>query len=261
MKKQIFWSTWTCLFLVSFIAQLLGVLTKLSPTENLFADLRTLCGIHNIGDVLSNLSFMVVGFYAIAHLIKNDSRDINMWLIALGSLAVGLGSAYYHANPSNNRLLWDRLPMSIVFSGIFMYSVNALDLIKKVNYKVASLAYLLFSVSTVLIWYVGFKTHINLIAPYVFLQFGGMVLIITLSVMALFEKKIQLAKTLFAIIFCYAIAKVFEHFDFQIFTMLNHLISGHSIKHLVSALAIFIWFKMLKKQTFVWNTNFHLKYN
>jgi hypothetical protein len=260
MKKHIFWSTWSVLFLTTFAAQLLGILNKFSPTENLFADLRVLCGVHNFGDVISNISFVLVGLYAMAHLIRSDSKDFNMWLIAIGSIMVGLGSAYYHNNPNNETLVWDRLPMSIVFSGIFMYSINSLRLIEKRNYPLASLAYLVFSIATVLIWELGTKIHINLITPYVFLQFGGMVLIIVLAIMAFLEKKNQLSKTLFTIIACYALAKLFEHFDFQVFTALNHIISGHSIKHIISALAILMWFKMLKKETFTWKTNFNLTY-
>ena len=33
----------------------------------------------------------------------------------IGVALVSAGSAYYHWAPSNNRLLWDRLPMSIAF--------------------------------------------------------------------------------------------------------------------------------------------------
>lgn len=245
MKKHIFWSTWSLLFLATFAAQLFGILNKFSPSENLFADLRVLCGVHNFGDVISNISFVLVGLYAITYLVRNDNKDFNMWLIAIGSIMVGLGSAYYHNNPNNATLVWDRLPMSIVFSGIFMYSINTLHLIEKRNYQLASLAYLVFSIATVLIWKLGTKINLNLITPYVFLQFGGMVLIIVLAIMAFFEKKAQLSKTLFVIIVCYAVAKVFEHFDFQVFTALNHTISGHSIKHLFSALAIILWFKLL----------------
>ena len=255
MKKTIFWYIWSSLFVASFLLRLFGVF-KLAPAENLFADTRSLCGVHHFGDVLSNMSFILVGIYGIYSLIKNDNNDINMWLIALGSMLVGLGSSYYHLNPNNNTLLWDRLPMSIVFSGIFMYAMAELDLVKKINYIPASIAYLVFSMATVITWYIGTKIHHDLIAPYVFLQFGGMILIIILALMAFFESKNKLAKTLISIIACYALAKVFEHFDFQIFTALNHIISGHSIKHIVSAFAIWLWFNFLQKNLFNWKTNF-----
>jgi hypothetical protein len=44
------------------------------------------------------------------------------WPFAPFFAGVGLtafGSAYYHLEPTNDRLLWDRLPMTVAFMGLF----------------------------------------------------------------------------------------------------------------------------------------------
>ena len=45
----------------------------------------------------------------------------------------------------------------------------------------------------------------------------------------------------------YTTAKVFEHLDDEMFTLLGHTISGHSLKHLFAAMAALMALPMLKK--------------
>ena len=46
----------------------------------------------------------------------------------------------------------------------------------------------------------------------------------------------------------YAVAKVFEHFDAAIWEVAQHLVSGHSLKHLVSGLGIYFLVLYLRKR-------------
>jgi hypothetical protein len=68
----------------------------------------------------------VIGLLGIAFLIRPgsakssryflDSRERWPYFIAfVGLLLTAFGSSYYHLVPSNARLVWDRLPMTIVF--------------------------------------------------------------------------------------------------------------------------------------------------
>jgi hypothetical protein len=45
---------------------------------------------------------------------------------------------------------------------------------------------------------------------------------------------------------CYLLAKVAEFYDPEIFTLTSHALSGHSLKHLLSALAGYYVFRMLQ---------------
>lgn len=238
-----FWLLWIALFITSLIVQQAG-LFHLSASYHLFADDRNICGMHYGINILSNLSFMMVGCYFACRYYANDTKDVNLWIIAIGAMLVCLGSSYYHYAPDNYRLLWDRLPMSVVFSGITMYCVNRLNLMPFIKNKgTMAIKYLLFSISCVVLWYVGTIYNINLIEPYVFLQFGGLILLIYMGFIAYKTQDTVLVHKVIGIVGLYIIAKLFEHFDSQVFSLTHFIVSGHSIKHIVSALALYAWLK------------------
>ena len=45
-------------------------------------------------------------------------------ILFLAVALVGLGSTYYHLDPSNGTLLWDRLPMSIAFMAFLATAIT-----------------------------------------------------------------------------------------------------------------------------------------
>src|SRR5207248_1045295 len=79
--------------------------------------------IPNFGDVVSNLPFAVVGIWGLWFVLApgNRARFIDLrerWPYAVGFFGLFLtafGSSYYHWAPDNARLVWDRLPMTLVF--------------------------------------------------------------------------------------------------------------------------------------------------
>ena len=81
---------------------------------HLFADNRTLMAIPNFLDVASNLPFLIVGVLGLRYLRREESGDHGLpWsAFFLGVSLVSIGSAYYHWNPTNQSLVWDRLPMT-----------------------------------------------------------------------------------------------------------------------------------------------------
>ena len=110
---------------VGTVALLLPRIPQPSSYHN-FADQRAWLGIPNFGDVASNLTFAVVGIWGLIFLLRLPARDLHnhfidsreRWpymLVFLGVLLTALGSSYYHVAPDNARLVWDRLPMTVVF--------------------------------------------------------------------------------------------------------------------------------------------------
>jgi hypothetical protein len=89
-----------------------------------FADHRSYMGIPNLGDVVSNLPFAVIGLSGVTFLLSSasatrfvDSRERWPYLIAFaGIFLTASGSAYYHFDPNNARLVWDRLPIMVAFT-------------------------------------------------------------------------------------------------------------------------------------------------
>lgn len=243
-----FWFLWLFLLISSIILQQVGVF-HLSEEYHSFADHRELLGVHSFWNVVSNISFIGIGFYMFYKYRNNKENNINLWITVIGSILVFLGSSYYHYSPDNNALLWDRLPMALVFSGIFMYSVIKLNLLNFVSLKNKfSIGYGIFSILCVVLWYIGTIIDVNLIGAYVFLQFGGMVLLGLMAHIAHRRNEKILYNKIISLLFIYVVAKLFEHYDQQIFTVTYEIISGHSIKHLVSALALYVWLKPKKNE-------------
>jgi len=114
--------------LIALLALSLAGLLLVDPIPqnlayHLFADSRSFLGIPNFNDVVSNAGFALVGALGILAIIgvkrhpifvqREDARPYVIFFV--GVALVSLGSGYYHWAPSNERLLWDRLPMSVAF--------------------------------------------------------------------------------------------------------------------------------------------------
>ena len=173
---------------------------KQDEAYHAFADQRCLCCVPNCMDVLSNAGFLGVGIY---RSIYGDG----LTLFNAGIIATAFGSAYYHWYPTTARLVWDRLPMTVAFSGVFSNSL-------RISQPEALVAGLL----SVIHWH-AYED----LGPYVVFQYGG--------VLATAYHQPGLAVAL------YICAKLCERFDVLIFSKTNYLISGHTCKHLLAALA------------------------
>src|SRR5882724_2916305 len=114
------------LAIVLGIAALLAPRTDLPPSYHHFADQRVWLSIPHFSDVASNIAFLIAGLWGLAFLSRKsslaqfiDARE--RWpyaFVFLGLVLTAFGSAYYHLAPDNARLVWDRLPMTIVFMSL-----------------------------------------------------------------------------------------------------------------------------------------------
>ena len=120
------------LLAATVVAGVVGTLVVLppvrqDPTYHRFADQRTWAGIPHAGDVLSNLSFVIVALLGLAALFMYARRDhgtARIWTTPytaffIGIALIGAGSSYYHWAPDNAALVWDRLPMTLTFMSLF----------------------------------------------------------------------------------------------------------------------------------------------
>src|SRR6185295_4947897 len=94
------------------------------PAYHRFADARTMFGIPNFLNVASNLPFLVAGALGVCQVFSKSSTFLAPWvrwpwLALTGSIVLtGLGSPYYHWDPTDATLFWDRLPMAIGFGAV-----------------------------------------------------------------------------------------------------------------------------------------------
>src|SRR5215471_21775390 len=101
------------------IAISLGGLLLLPPIQqdqsyHQFADQRTVFGIPNFWNVISNLPFLAVGAAGLRR-FRHDAATV---IFFLGGFLTGIGSSYYHWDPHDGTLFWDRLPMTLSFAAI-----------------------------------------------------------------------------------------------------------------------------------------------
>jgi hypothetical protein len=117
--------TRSVLVFLGLAAASLAALLLLPPitqdqTYHHFADERTLLGIPNFWNVVSNLPFIAVGAVG----LRQFYRDPATLALFLGVFLTGFGSAYYHWNPNNDTLFWDRLLMTLCFMAILSVVVE-----------------------------------------------------------------------------------------------------------------------------------------
>jgi hypothetical protein len=115
------------LVFLGLIAASLAALLLLPPIlqdqrYHRFADERTLLGVQNFWNVVSNLPFIVVGAVG----LRQFYRDPATLALFLGVFLTGFGSSYYHWNPNDDTLFWDRLPMTLCFMAILTVVVAGL---------------------------------------------------------------------------------------------------------------------------------------
>ncbi|HEX8546868.1 MAG TPA: ceramidase domain-containing protein [Cytophagaceae bacterium] len=200
-----------------------------------FADSRTVLGIPNFFNVISNLPFVLIGFWGLYKLYGSSSNlflKIAYFIFCLGIIFTGVGSAYYHWAPSSESLVWDRLPMTIAFMSFFSIMISPY-FGKKREYLVL-IVLLVSGFLSVFYWYLGDSGGEGDLRPYIFVQYYPLVIVIISLLMlpsSLFPKRL-----LAIAFFFYMLAKVFEITDYQLYDLSNY-ISGHTLKHLAAGVA------------------------
>ena len=218
----------------------LAVLAALLPATGLpagyhdFADQRTLLGLPHALDVLSNLPFAVMGAWGLWWLrrvpldrLGTAQRGLAV-LFFVGLMATAFCSSGYHLDPHDAGLCIDRVGMSLAFAGLL--GLAAADRISaRAGVALAALVAVAAPATALVAWLGGNMT------PWAVLQGGGLVLLAALALRR--PQPRALGFSIIGVIAFYAVAKALELADAPVFALTQQLISGHSAKHLVAALA------------------------
>ena len=214
------------------------------PAYHHFTDSRTIFGIPNFANVISNFLFMVVGVQGLLVLSKSSaSRRMSLIYAILfsGIFLTGLGSGHYHWHPDNDRLVYDRLPMTMVFM-----SLLAATIAEKINEKAG--AYFLFpllaiGIFSVIWWHYTEGKGQGDLRLYGLVQFYPMILIPLILLLFTETTANKADLQLIWVVIWYGVAKLCEIFDKPIFSALG-FISGHPIKHIAAAIATLYLIKL-----------------
>jgi hypothetical protein len=219
--------------LAALIAWALTSRIAQNPAYHGFADQRSWLGIPHAANVLSNLAFLAIGVVGVARLASpararlGRATETALWSIALGFVATSIGSAWYHLEPNNATLVWDRLPMTLIFAGLLSAA-----LAQRISEKLGAvgLAVLVpLGIASVLYWRVTGDLSL-----YVTLQFGGIVALVALLVLT---PRNGDPFGWWWILAWYGLAKIAEAGDEIIWNATGELVAGHALKHLLAAVA------------------------
>jgi hypothetical protein len=193
-----------------------------------FADSRSALGIPNFGDVASNLIFVIAGLAGLwVCFIKHPGKLRNSWIVMFAGIAsVGVASAYYHWDPTDQTLVWDRATLTIGFMGLF---VAILGEYIDTRLQVLLIPAILLGAASVMYW--RFFDDLRL---YYWVQ--AVPLLVLVLLMLLYPAKYSHQWLLLAAGVWYGSAKLAELGDKAVFAATQGVISGHTIKHLLAGI-------------------------
>jgi predicted membrane channel-forming protein YqfA (hemolysin III family) len=214
-----------------------------------FVDTRGAFGIPNFGDVVSNVGFLIAGVVCLyvslrkATVFEYGWERIAYVVFAIGMLLTALGSSYYHLAPDNERLVWDRLPMTIAFMSLIASQITERVHGRAGAWLLAPL--LLVGAASVFYWRATERAGAGNVMPYGVLQ--GYSVVILLLLAAFYRSRYTRANDIYWVFAWYVIAKLLEQFDGFVFG-LGHVVSGHTLKHLAAGVAGLVASRMLLRR-------------
>jgi hypothetical protein len=207
---------------VSLAALLLVPPIPQSQIYHGFADRQTLLGIPNFWNVASNLPFILVGVLGLLN--ANVRRELSATVFFVGVFLTGFSSSYYHWQPNDWGLFWDRMPMSVAFMAILANVIE--ERIDERAGKLLLWPLVALGVVSLLIWLTTDDLRL-----YGWVQFFPCVVLPVIFLV--FPPKYTGTNYWFVAAGFYFLAKLLEHFDAVIDAAIGF--SGHPLKHVAAA--------------------------
>jgi hypothetical protein len=226
MTTRFWWSICFALTVIAFFVFVPAI--PQDQTFHAFADTRTILGIPNFWNVVSNLLFGIVGVFGLRRFPGIADR-----VLFLGVLLTAFGSSYYHWAPADARLVWDRLPMTVIFMAFVACAATASGSGER-GYREVSpwlLSVLVALGTSSVLWW----SATGDLRPYAVVKFGPILYLLP----SLFSSKQR--KYLWSVIGLFGVAQVLELADVRIYS--GFMLSGHTLKHLVAGLATVVIYR------------------
>lgn len=211
-----------------------------------FADGRMMWGVPNGINVLTNIPMVIVAIICLWLTFSRRSdvpKDIyiSVAVFFLGLFLTAFGSGYYHWSPDDASLVWDRLPMTILF-GSLTYLLMAAFCLKDRDVLMLVL-FVAVAMGSLLYHYFTKMVGLEDLRLYLFVQLAPL-LLVPLTVL-LYAGNAKRKAYLVALFVLYCLAKACELYDELIFGFLGF--AGHGLKHLCAAAAsILVYFAFIR---------------
>ncbi len=207
------------------------------------ADRRACLGLSNCLDTASNALFVLAGAAGLFFLRSESGRRAFIdpraarpyWLFFFATALIGFGSGYYHLAPGNERLLWDRLAIMLAFMAWFA-AILSERVGPRAGLRLLPLL-LVAGLGSVLYWGWSETRGMGDLRPYGLMQLYPMLLIPLL--LRLYPPRYSGDRDILAVIGLYLLALLGDLGDRPIFALTGGLVSGHTIKHVIAALAVY----------------------
>jgi len=222
------------------------------PAYHDFADQRMLVGLPHALNVISNLPLALAGIFGLLVIGRSvrrtdstsfvtpaDSIPYALLFVALSLTAVG--SSYYHLAPDTPRLFWDRLPMSVAFMAYLGAAIN--ERIDRRTGLVALVPLVACGMLSVLYWRATELAGFGDLRYYVLVQ--SYPTLFVLLMVLLLPSSYTHGRMLVTVTALYLLTRLVEVGDGFIFG-LGHFVSGHTLKHLLTAVAAWWIIRMLQ---------------
>ena len=185
-----------------------------------FADKRTFLGIPNAMDVFSNIAIAIPALY----LLQKQGK---LSLLSVHILVLSIASTYYHLRPSDDRIFWDMMAVATthaVIASLFIGQEYAIPL------YIASILSVVYWKST------------NDLRPYIVILVG-----IPLYLFILLHKNKKVGNYLYLIILGVVLTRIIEHNDHSVYKLTGNQISGHTTKHILGGIVLWLMVIVLIK--------------
>jgi len=207
------------------------------PSYHMLADIRRCGPVPRAGDVLTNLSILAAGVAGVllwrrVH-VEPEERAAYALLVA-GMLLTAIGSAYYHWAPGDARLVWDRLPMTLVLAALLTFLLT--DRIGPAFSTVALWPIAALGAASVLWWAWTRWQGADDLRLYLIVRIGTGVAIACLLLLR--RGRYSRSGWLWAALALDIIMTVAERLDNEIYAATGMLVSGHNVKHLLAGLLL-----------------------
>jgi hypothetical protein len=218
-----------------------------------FADQRVIYGVPHFWNVVSNLPFAIIGLLGCRWLIRarhtspafEQAQERAAYLVFfVGEFLTCFGSAYYHAGPTNETLVWDRLVFSLMLTSMFAIIVAEFVSLRGGRFILAPMVAL--GIFSVLHWASSEMLGHGDLRPYAMVQFYPVIAIPL--ILLLFRSRYTHAEAFWVMWGLYALAKIAELYDEPIFEWTG-IWSGHTVKHLTAAVASYVPLYALRHRT------------